>query len=199
MIVAARFGAGTGVDFRDYALFLPGVAVALVVAVVASGWLGRVLRQPRGLALGLALSLGVIAAATLTPSRDALLFGSTGSGTCDVTSLALPTLHDLRTLNDTSLNIALFVPLGLVLGAMAWSGIAWKVVVSALAIPVGIELVQLVVTPLDRSCQAVDVVDNEIGLVVGLAVAFALVIAGRLAAPTRHGRGPAGPDQRDAT
>jgi hypothetical protein len=198
MIVVARFGAERGVDFRDYALFLPGVGVALVLAAILSGRLGQAIRQPRGIAFALVFSLGVIVAATLTPSRDALQFGSVGSGTCDLTSLALPSLHDFRSLNDTSLNVALFVPLGIAIGATARSAVAAGLLVAGLAVPFAIEAIQLVATPLDRACQAVDVIDNEVGLLIGLVLAIGVVLAGRLAAPTRPDRGSAGDGQRDA-
>ena len=57
----------------------------------------------------------------------------------------------------------------------------------SLAFPPAIEAIQLVVTPLGRSVQSVDVVDNLTGLVVGLATAH----AGGL---TRPATAPSPPD-----
>ena len=198
MVLAAILH-GTGVDFGDYAWFVPGVGVALVVAIVAGSVVGRAFGESRGVGFSIVLSLGVIAAATLTPSRDALLFGATGSGRCDLAAIGLPALHDFRTLNDISLNVALFLPLGLTIGATGPSRRSLVLLVAGMALPVAIEAIQLLATALDRSCQAVDVIDNETGLLVGFGLALAVVLISRLVAPTRSGRGPTGPDQRNAT
>jgi hypothetical protein len=181
-------------NLNDYVLFWPGVVVALAVAAVLGAPLARVLRRPRAAAFGLAFSFGVVVAATLTPGRDALLFGIPGSGTCD-SSFDLPTLAELRTFNDTSLNVYLFVPLGLTVGLVAASRRTWPLLVAALALPFAIEWIQLVVTWLGRSCQAVDVVDNVSGLLLGLAIAVLVVAWSRLVRERPPGPGDP-PDPR---
>ena len=183
MSIAALTGRGLAVNLRDYIWFWPGVVVAVIVAAAASGWLGRALRLPRAIAFGLVFSLGLIAAATLTPSREALLSGIPGPGTCDLSGF-LPTLGDLRSFNDTSLNVFLFVPLGLTVGIAAATR---RTVVQAAAsvalpfsLPFAIEGIQLVATPLGRSCQSVDVGNNLTGLVTGLAIAAIAAAGARL-------------------
>jgi len=49
---------------------------------VLSARTARSIGSARTFAFGLILSLGLIASATLTPSRDALLYGVPGIGTC---------------------------------------------------------------------------------------------------------------------
>ncbi len=168
-------------NINDYVLFWPGVVVAVVVAALASGWMAGAMRRPRPVAFGLAFSVGVIIAATLTPGRDALLFGIPGSGRCDLSDMALPTIVDLRTFNDTSLNVLLFLPLGLTVGYAEASRRTLALALASLAFPPAIEAIQLVVTPLGRSCQSVDVVDNLTGLVAGLALAGLASAIARLA------------------
>jgi hypothetical protein len=63
-------------SLRDYAGFRPGVVVSpLVVGLVACGYASRALRISRVHGWALLMSLGVILSATITPSREALLFG----------------------------------------------------------------------------------------------------------------------------
>ena len=180
MIIAAVTGRGLALNLRDYIWFWPGVAVAVIVAAAASGRLARAWRLSRAVAFGLVFSLGLIVAATLTPSRDALLFGIPGPGTCDLSGFLPPALSDLRTLNDTSLNVLLFLPLGLTVGVAAPSRRTLALVVASVALPFAIEGIQLVVTPLGRACQSVDVVDNLTGLVLGGAIAVLASAAARL-------------------
>jgi hypothetical protein len=183
MFIAALTGRGLAVNLRDYIWFWPGVVVAVIVAAAASGWLGRVLRLPRAVAFGLVFSLGLIAAATLTPSREALLFGIPGPGTCDLSGF-LPSLGDLRSFNDTSLNVFLYIPLGFTVGIAAATRRTLVPVLVSVALPFAlppvIEGIQLVATPLGRSCQSVDVGNNLTGLVAGLTVAAIAAVGGRL-------------------
>jgi glycopeptide antibiotics resistance protein len=75
--------------------------------------------------------------------------------------------------NETSLNVLLVVPLGLALGALPGSPRAAVLIVGAFLLPVAIELFQLAVPALGRGCQSADVIDNTMGLVIGLALGFA--------------------------
>lgn len=138
------------------------VAAAAIAGPVAR----RVGERPAALWLLLA-SLGVIAGVTLTPSPHLDMAG------CDL-QFAGPTLAELLALNDRSLNVALFIPLGIAVVAIrAGHRLAWLLLAASIA-PL-IELIQLIVTPLQRNCQAIDVFDNELGLLIGVLVA---VIAG---------------------
>jgi len=183
MVIAAVTGRGLGVNLRDYILFWPSVVVALVLALLVSRWLARWMHRPWAVAFALVFSIGVIVAATLTPGRDALLFGIPGTGSCDLSHIELPGLRELLSPNDTSLNVILFLPLGVVIGYLARSRLALGLLAAGVALPFAIEAIQLVLTPLGRTCQAVDVVDNLTGLFLGLAV-------GVLASAVMRWRGP---------
>ena len=98
--------------------FAPGLIIWSAIALVISPSVGRFLRTSRLHAVLLILALGLIVMATLTPTGAAL----TGTGSqwdaCDLTRIGVAPLSVLLHLNDKSLNVALFVPLGLALGSL---------------------------------------------------------------------------------
>jgi hypothetical protein len=142
---------------------LPGVLLVLVLATVLARPAARRLSVPTALAWLLVASLGAIAVITLTPSPD--LPDMAG---CDLTVTRI-TLGTLLSVNDRSLNVALFIPLGLAIGAVdGRRRAAWLLL--AILLPLGIELYQLALTPLSRTCQAIDVLDNWTGLAIGFVV-----------------------------
>jgi len=148
--------------------FLPGVVIWVAVALVAGGRVGRTLGVRRAVALALIVSLGIILSATLTPLRGALDFGAVGSGSCDLSRVGFAPLRDLLRLNEASLNVLLFVPLGGSIAFLPRSRLNVIVVAAAIALPFAIEATQLVVLWLDRACESADVVDNLTGLAIGL-------------------------------
>jgi glycopeptide antibiotics resistance protein len=159
--------------------FLPGVVISVVVSIAASGILGRALGVRRALAWAIVISLGIIAAATLTPRWEAMAFGARGSSSCDLSRLGLAPLQEVLRLGDTGGNILMFVPLGAAIGLVPRSRRKAAVVIAAIALPFGIETIQLLVPALDRACESADVVDNLTGLAIGLGGG---VVAGRLVA-----------------
>ncbi len=154
--------------------FLPGAAVAAGVALVAGGHLARSLRARRGLASLILLSMGMIVSATLTPNADALNYGAQGSRSCDVSRIGPASLATLTNLNDTSLNVILFAPLGISLALLPKSRRKLLLIGLASALPIATEFIQLEVVALDRSCQSADVADNLTGLLSGLTVGWAI-------------------------
>ena len=155
---------------------MPGIAIALLVSIVASGATGRALGVRRIVAWVLLISLGVILSATLTPLRGAF-DGGTGSSTCDFSRLGLPSIEEVLRGEDVGLNIFIFIPFGLAIGIVPRSRRKSAIVVVAIALPFAIEAIQLLVPALDRGCESADVVDNLTGLVIGLAAG---TIIGRL-------------------
>jgi hypothetical protein len=119
------------------------------------------------------MSLGLVVSATLTPSRAAILFGTLGSGTCDLTTFGPGTWWDLTHFGEGALNIALFMPLGASIALCPPTRTRRLAILGTALLPVSIELIQLVAVGLDRQCQAFDVVENLLGVVVGLAVGVA--------------------------
>ncbi|MCW2546248.1 MAG: hypothetical protein JWN96_708, partial [Mycobacterium sp.] len=73
-------------------------------------------------------------------------------------------------LGDTSLNVILFVPLGLAIGLLGRSPATARMLVAVLALPLAIEAIQSLLPMLGRGCQSGDVVDNLLGLGIGLAL-----------------------------
>ncbi len=147
---------------------LPGVAIALVVSIVASGGVGRTLRVARPVAWVMVLSFGIILAATLTPQWEALAYGARGPSSCDLSRVGLAPLRELLRFNDTSLNVLMFIPLGAMIGLVPLSRRKALVVIAAIALPFAIETIQRLLPVLDRGCESADVIDNLTGLVLGL-------------------------------
>jgi VanZ like family len=160
--------------------FLPGIAIALVVSIAASGAVGRGMRVRRPLAGALVLSLGIIIAATMTPQWEALAFGARGSSSCDLTRLGPAPLTELLQFTDAGLNVLMFIPLGATIGLLPRSRRSAVVLIAAIALPFAIETIQLLLPALDRACESADVVDNLSGLVVGLGSG---IVAGSIARP----------------
>jgi hypothetical protein len=148
--------------------FIPGVVIAIVVGAVAARPVARVLSTRPAVAWLLTTSLGIALAATLIPAGAALTDGATSSGTCDLARIGLAPWDELRVISDTSLNVLLFVPLGLAIGLLPPSRRRTVVAVAAMMLPVAIEATQLLVPALDRICQSADVFDNLTGLAIGL-------------------------------
>ena len=171
-------------DFRDYladfAWFWPGVVVSVVLGIAFGRRVGHALRIPRAVATLLILSAGLIASATLTPSREAVASGAVGTGMCDLSRLGPASIGELLRFDDPTFNVLLFVPLGLAIGLIPASRRKAVLVVGAVVLPFAIETIQLLATGLGRGCQSSDVADNLTGLVIGLAVG---IVARRVAPP----------------
>ncbi len=155
-------------------LFLPGIATSILISRSGCGRVGRMLGVGRGLAFALLMSIGLIVSATLTPSTEALRYAISGTDapdyhtSCDVSRTGPAPLELLTAIDDTSLNVLLFLPLGIVVALLPGSRRKAALVVAAVALPVAIEAIQLVVPHLDRACQTSDIADNLTGLVSGL-------------------------------
>ena len=175
----------------DYALLWPGVLITAVVAIVLGGPLARRLRTATPVGFLLLFGFGLIASATLTPSRDALRFGALGSGACDLTRIGPVPLADLFHFQDPAFNVALYVPLGIAIGMLpgGWAR-RWLIVAGLLLAP-AIELTQLLVRPLGRACQTSDMSDNVTGLLIGLVAGWLIARAIGLGA-ARPGQPSAG-------
>ena len=154
--------------FFTLPLFLPGIGVWFVLGIAASGGLGRSLGVARTHMWAILLSLGIIVSATLTPQWAALLYGTLGSGTCDVSRTWLAPLQDYLRQGDTSGNVLMFMSLGAALGLMPRSRNRGVLILGGILLPFAIESIQLMLTILDRACESADVVDNLAGLVLGL-------------------------------
>jgi hypothetical protein len=154
--------------------FLPGVALSLVGALVIAPTAGRVLGVSRIIAGLLVLSVGVILAATITPIGPQPEMPTSGAPSCDLTNMAIVSVAELLTVNDRSLNVALFAPLGATIGLHPGSRRRWTILAAGVCLPFGIEALQLLAPVLARGCESVDVIDNLTGLALGLGVGSAV-------------------------
>ena len=94
-----------------YPGFLPGLLVAFAFSIWASEMVGRWLKVRRILAWLLVMGFGAVLAATLTPGRESLDFGFSPGGICDLRRMR-PAMTALLSINYSSLNVLLLVPLG---------------------------------------------------------------------------------------
>jgi hypothetical protein len=169
-VLAPAFGV-----LETLAWFVPSTLLATLLSLVAAKPLARRLGTRPFLAGLLVFSVGAVLAATITPSAGAFEVGAPAGGTCDLGRIRLASIQDLRSINETSLNIALFVPLGLVVGFLPAADLKRWLLAAAIALPFAIEGLQLVAPALGRSCQAADVIDNLTGVMVGETVGFAIL------------------------
>ena len=88
--------------------------------------------------------------------------------------------------HDTLRNILLFVPLGLTVGALPRKPTTAVVIVAAYALPFVIETIQLIAPAMGRGCQSADVIDNSIGLTLGLVIGSVAAGAARRWSARRH-------------
>jgi VanZ family protein len=152
-----------GALLRDTPFALPGLIVAAVVGYVASPIAARWFGLSPRIAWLLLTAMGGIAAVTLTPGIDAVI--QVPPPTCPFSPLGTP--HE-DSLVDSTLNVALYVPLGLAVGAATKR--VPVVLLLAVALPFAIERVQYVLPSFHRSCQSEDVIANLVGLALGMAL-----------------------------
>jgi glycopeptide antibiotics resistance protein len=143
--------------------------VFVVLALTVGRPLARLLLTRFSLACALVVGFGIIASATLTPLNGHFNFAAIGR-TCDFSRMGLAPLDDLLQIDDTSLNIVMFIPFGVAIGLLHGSRRKAMLIVAAIVLPFAIETTQLLVPALERGCQSADVFDNLTGLAVGLAL-----------------------------
>jgi len=166
--------------------FLPGLVLAMVLGVPLSGPVAHWLRTRRAVGYLLIVSLGAILAATLPPGAEGFDRAADRIGACDLHRIGLATSHDYLSVSEVSLNVLLFVPLGVAIALLPRTRRTLGIAVAAFLLPVSIEVTQLVVPTLGRACESGDVVDNLAGLLLGLAIGGVGVAIGQAA--TRMGR-----------
>lgn len=172
-----------------------GLALALIVATVLFRPVARRLRV-RGLTAWLLLAAtGAILAVTLTPSPEALRFGATGGVSCDLSRLGPASLAEYRRFDDPTLNVLMFIPLGMVIGVVGRRPTRVRLALAALLLSPAIELTQALVVPIGRACQGGDLFDNTLGLAIGLALGWGIGRVWRMAEGPRREDMRAGAEQ----
>lgn len=144
---------------------LVGLPAALLVAVLAGRRVAAATDCNRFTGFVLAFSVTAILVITLLPMppTDGPLEGPR----CLIPGLYAFRSGELFRIDDVSLNVVMFVPLGI---AVAWlpPSSRRRVLALAIALPWVVEGIQLVVPALGRTCQSVDITTNLLGLAIGL-------------------------------
>jgi glycopeptide antibiotics resistance protein len=151
--------------------FLPGVVLSVVLAVALAPTVGRQLATRTAVAFLLLVSVGTIVAATLTPGVEAVASGVPSDGGCDLSRIGLAPLTELARISEASLNVVLFVPLGIAAGLLPRARRSLVVVSGAFLLPIVVEGVQMLAPVLGRACESADIFDNLTGLAIGLVAA----------------------------
>jgi glycopeptide antibiotics resistance protein len=154
-------------------LFLPGVLLSLMVAILFARPVARSIRSTPAVAFLAILAVGGIVSATLTPGTEAIVRGIPSTGGCETDRVGLIPLSELLRVDDESLNVLLFIPLGIAIGLLPWSRRTAVILGAALLLPFIIELGQALVPALGRGCQTADMADNLTGLAIGLVIGTA--------------------------
>ena len=156
---------------RSFISAIPLFPLVLGLMIIASALIaplvGRALRARSAVAFFLLASLGLVAAATLLPTANAMS-GLASDGTCDLTRLGFPTATDVRIDSDTRQNLLLFLPLGVALALLPLGATSLGIAAAAALLPFLVEGIQLTIQVLGRGCQSADVIDNLTGLGLGL-------------------------------
>jgi hypothetical protein len=146
---------------------LPGIGVALVVAIFFNGPVARWLGTRRIVAGALIVSTGAILSGTVTPVSRGEGPARQAVGACDLSRIRLVHFDELTRYSDEFINILLFIPLGFLIALVPRSPHRTALLIGAFALSFAIEATQLVVLPLRRGCESADVVDNLTGLALG--------------------------------
>ena len=155
----------------DLGRFAPGLELAVLFGLAGGVLWARVARQRLLVGIAAAMSLGVILALTLARAGPIPDGGAVGIGQCDVRQWTPGRLDELLVIGEASLNVALFIPLGVSIAFHRPPARRGIVLLFAAALPFLIELAQLKLPALGRYCDSMDIADNELGLLLGFAVA----------------------------
>jgi hypothetical protein len=145
-------------------LLLPALAASVAVAAIMRAWVAARLATGSGTAFALLVTVGGIAAVTLTPALGDL----PADRPCELTRLTPIPLDQIVSVTNRGLNVLLFIPLGVIVGALPRSRAKAAVLAAAIAFPFAIELAQYAASELGRACQGIDVLDNLTGLGIGM-------------------------------
>lgn len=150
---------------------IPVIAGSIVAALIVGGVLHRRLGARAWLVAGLIVSIGLIVGITLTSNAgyDGTPFIDPRPDPGPWGYLMAPRywLH----VDSRSLNVALFIPLGVSLALLVTGPMRWVVLAVGLAAPWLVEGLQRVL-PFARDTQWIDVADNSTGFVVGFVLGY---------------------------
>jgi len=144
---------------------VPAALLALVLATAAAWPMARRMKAPVVPVWLFLASVGGFLAATVTPTAGA---GQWSRHAASSFAVVFPSPAELHSLNVTSLNVLLGVPLGLAAVLLAGELRRWWPLLTAVTLPLTVEVIQHLLPVLGRSGLLLpDVIDNVIGLAVG--------------------------------
>ena len=149
------------------------VTLTLVVAVTGSDVVARWLQTRRSVAGLLLFGFGFVLSATIVPT-GAALDGEISDRVCDLSRVGFAPLDEFTRLNVTTLNVLLFMPLGVAVGLLPRARRSLFVALAATSLTFVVETIQLLLPVLGRGCETADIVDNLLGLVIGVALGVML-------------------------
>jgi VanZ family protein len=149
-----------GHAFSSAPWVIPALIGTVVISLLLHRWLARRFRTAPWFVLALMLCVGAILSITITPGNW------NPSPYCSL-KVAFPRPSDLLALSERSLNIWLFVPLGLTISATPRRRVGLFFFACAMAMPFMIEGFQHFVPDIGRTCQLTDVINNLTGLFLG--------------------------------
>lgn len=147
-------------------LTLPALILAVPLSFLVSRWLSSSTGVSRLLAFALMMALGVVLAATLTPRAE------TGwSGHVLMLDLERLSFERLTGVNETSLNVLLFVPLAFLATLIDSRHLRRRVLLGVWLCPLAVELVQAVFPGLGRIGFVLsDALANMLGVAIGVTI-----------------------------
>jgi glycopeptide antibiotics resistance protein len=157
--------------FRSAIWALPAFGIGAMVAAVVYPVLALRFGVRRYVMFGWLLALLLVLALTLTPQSTAHL--GAGMKACWTTVQGPIGFSSYGNASQRSLNVVLFVPLGLFTALMPRRYLA-ALCLLGLVLPMFVEALQYQLPSLDRQCAVVDVVDNETGFVLGVVIGLTL-------------------------
>ena len=161
--------------------FLPGLVLSIIVGLLIGPALARALGTRRSVAYLLVVSIGAIVAATIPPTAGGPDWDLGAGSQCDLDGPWLAPMRYYFRPTEDSLNVLLFIPLGVALGLLPRSRRSLALIVGALALPIAVEATQLLLPVLGRGCELGDVVNNTLGLLLGLSIGRIAPVLARLA------------------
>lgn len=169
-------------------LFWPGTLASAMAGLLCRRSLGRRLGTSPLTAVLLVLSLGGIVTLTLLPDLTVHYMDNVRyADPAWTTDWHVPRPAELTTVNQQSLNVALFVPLGAVITRIRPRARAVLFAAAAAALPFGIETVQYALPWLLRAPDAQDIASNLLGLALGLTASVQQPLRlGRRRLPVHH-------------
>ena len=136
-----------------FPLFFPVFAVGLLIAVAVSSVVARKLNEPRWTVAAWLTCTAFVLALTLTPSPAGLerLLSDDGAAQTRVWAWSLPNIWAVTTVNWQSMNLLMFLPLGLSSGLFVAAAHRWSALAVAMSLSFLVEVGQYTILALGRS------------------------------------------------